>query len=209
MELDNLEQITADAIAKGLTFYENQHPDLPLTNVVQAFSMMELGRPHRTHPYRLQERFLEFGKQSGFKDSIYEKYVAVSVGITNRAIQGVTVFMSAEPFSDLNRDTVRMVIWKAGKRDYRIARLEDQHVQEILKEANLTIPKPTPMPPPPVLSPLEPDPISVKVEKYFRDVAGNIGIGRGSWWIILLLYAAVAGLFLLFLYIWFGRRSRH
>jgi hypothetical protein len=188
-EQNQLEGFTAATIQKFLDFGEERFTEKPLTNVIQVFEMMDLTSAHRSHPYVLQQHFRKFGANAGFNNSIYEKYVLVPSGLVDRAIKGEMIFMSGQPFPDLDGQRVRMVIWKAGKQDYRSTKLREERVQEMFRTLNKKIPLPPPMPspsPPPDFALSGPSPWK-SVNLYFRDIAGGLGIRRGSWWILLLL----------------------
>lgn len=184
-----LESFTAGTIQRSLSLHEGNSSGEPITNVAQIFAMMDLTSAHRGHPYVLQQRFREFGPTAGFTNSIYEKYVILPRGITNRAIKGEMTLMSAQPFQDLDGRAIRMIIWKAGEQDYRSTELREERVQEMFRDINRTIPVPERMPSPPIPPGFARSAPSLleSVELYFRDVAGNLGVGRGSWWILLLL----------------------
>ena len=184
-----LESFAAGTLQRFLSLRESSSGIQPITNVAQVFAGMDLTRVHRGHPYVLQEKFREFGASAGFTNSIYEKYVVLAPGLTNHAIKGEMILMSARPFPDLDGRLIRIVIWRAGAEDYRSTEIAEGRIQEIFQEMNRPIPAPVPMPPPdppPDLA-LYTSPISQRIELYFRDIAGDIGIGRSSWWILLLL----------------------
>jgi len=207
-----LESLTTATIQKFLDFGEERFTEKPLTNVIQVFEIMDLTSAHRAHPYVLQQRFRKFGANAGFKNSIYEKYVLVPSGLGDRSIKGEMIFISAQPFPDLDGQRVRMVIWKAGKQDYRSSKLREERVQEMFRTLNKKIPEPPPMPPPspPPDFELSIPPLSKSIELYFRDIAGGLGIGRGSWWILLSLvgFGVVAVGTILFFFVGWRRWKR-
>lgn len=204
-----LEGLTAATIQKFLTLHEGTSAGEPITNVAQIFAMMDLTSAHRVHPYVLQQRFREFGRNAGFKSSIYDKYVILPHGLTNRAIKGEMILMSAEPFPDLDGHPVRMVIWKAAKQDYRQTELLERRVQEIFSEANIPIPRAD------VSSPAVPPagdykltyPFTTRVRMYFQSFAELLGLGKMFWFPLMLLCAVVLIAGMMFS-IWILRRNR-
>lgn len=206
----DIEHETAVMIRKFLSIYEAQFPSAPVTNIAQAFMVMDLSRPTRMHPYYLQERFRSFGKYAGFQNSIYEKYIVLPSGGRARTRFGEVGFLNAEPFPNAKGQFGRFVASKIGKgyENSRVDWFEESQIQLIFKEASDGIPNVEFMPPPTSLPPMAADSIVMRVRKYYRDVAGNLGIGRGSWWIVLSAYVGIAGVILGFLFIWFSKGRR-
>lgn len=185
----DLEGLTAATLQKFLTLSENRPDHESITNVAQIFAIMDLSNAHRTHPYVLQDKFQAFGPNAGFKNSIYEKYVVFSPGLTNEMLKGPIIVMSSLPFLDLDGHPVRMVVWKAGQKDYRQITIQEDRVQQMFHELGQAIPVALPMPPatPPPDVGNTGSPPQQKVELFFRDIAGDIGIGRGRWWLLILV----------------------
>lgn len=206
---NELEGFTAARLQQFLALRENHSPVETITNVVQIFEMMDLSQPHRAHPHTLQKRFREFGPNAGFKNSIYEKYVVVRMGITDRGIKGEMIFMSAEPFPDLDGRPIRMVIWRAGAEDYRHKELDEDEVHRIFSTANIPIPRPPAMPapgPPPGDYELSYPP-TTRVRLFFQEFAQILGLEKMLWFPLMLL-CAIAVVGTLVFSIWLIRRNR-
>ena len=93
-----------------------------------------------------EERFKKFGEQSGFSNSIFEKYVFLPQGITFRIGPVVVeaVLMSARPFWDGKGGTNRWVIHRSGEIIDR-ALLPEYKVQEMFRQADAEMPQPPSM----------------------------------------------------------------
>src|SRR5829696_3762387 len=149
-KLNELEQNAAAAIERGLMYYEGLYPGVAITNLPQVFEgATRLDQWHILHPARLDLDFQKFGKDAGFTNSFYEKYVRVPPGITNRAFPKEAVFMNALPVPDYEGGFGRYVIWREGPQDYRNNWAPESQIQEAFKRAGIPIPRPTPMPKPP------------------------------------------------------------
>ncbi len=212
-DLRQLELSTADTIAMLLGLYEGQFPNSRITNIAQAFSLLDLQEGGRRHPYNLQEQFRTFGKYSGFSDSFYEKYLCLppNSGITNGSVKGEVVIVSAKPFPDLDESLCRIVIWKAGKQDYRVDTVDEKHIQQTIgyvivasAENNIA---------PPVPKPARGDKVTysagTKVKIAFKELAEKYGLGRYFWFPVMVICGLVLLLIGVLLYIWFGHRGRH
>jgi hypothetical protein len=210
-ELDHLEQRAADTIAKFLALHEGKFADARVTNVAQVFALMELSRSHRTHPHTYQTAFRKFGKYSGFTNSFYDKYICLQpvLPITNGLIRGELYVISASPYPGLDGQPCRVIIWKAGRQDYRIGRLTESRIHALFHERGVPLPPPTPSPPVPVPDDA-PEPVSivVRAELFFKDLAENYGPGRFFWFPMMLICIGVVLAALILTFIWFSRR-RH
>lgn len=210
MKLDALEQESAAVIQKFLVFHEIRSPGVPVTNVSQIFALVDLNRSHRSHPYFLQDQFREFGAQSGFTTSIYEKYVPVPFQVANLTAPGRGILMSAKPFANPDGELVRIIIWKAADQDYRIDRIKEARVREIFSENRITIPTPSPMPAPEAPPGYKKSnyPLTTRVRIFFEDVAYYYGPGRFFWLPMMLVCLGLPLIIAVVLFVWFIRRSR-
>jgi hypothetical protein len=176
----------ARAVANMLQIYEWDHPNMPITNLLQAAQALPKGYPHGLH-----NKFKRFGKHAGFKNSFYEKYVFLPPGMTSPVaprflrglFEGELVFMNAQPFPNSERKLGRILVSRPGNtyQEYRLRWLEEEHVQQMFREIGIHIPKPTPMPPPPK-APRDPYavPWHVEVSVAFDKLAEYLGMeGKG------------------------------
>lgn len=164
----------ASFLSKVIGFYERRFPDVPFTNLQQAFLATGTPYPDRYHHY-----FQTFGKDAGFKNSIYEKYVVVALRFTNHAVSGEIVLLNAQPFPNREGKYGRMIISKTPLVDtgWDFKWYPEEQVQQIFTEAGQSIPKAVPMPPPSGLPPVQRPPLRVRVEEYFGDITRNWGLG--------------------------------
>lgn len=182
----------ASFITRVVAFYERQNPNVRLTNLHQAFDATGTPYPARYHHY-----FRAFGKHSGFRNSIFEKYVFVFPPITNRAVMGEIVLLNAQPFPDQKGKNGRIICSKTPLVDdgWMVKWYSEEEVKEFFRAAGQSIPKPVPMPPPTDLAPSSRPPLPVRVEEYFGDITENLGMGTNAgkylMWITFTLAAVV------------------
>src|SRR5688572_18649607 len=111
-KLQELEGRSAGAIRFCLDLYEANNPGVTITNVPQVLAgTMDLSHWHSSHPALLEIEFRKLGKYAGFTNSLYEKYVRVPPGVTNRAFPKEPIFMNAYAFPDYDGRYGRMVVW--------------------------------------------------------------------------------------------------
>jgi hypothetical protein len=175
MKLRKLEGTSAGVMQQFLDLYEAQNPGIAITNLPQVFNgTMELGRWGSKHPAFFDLEFRKFGKYAGFTNSFYEKYVRVPPFVTNRAFPREPIFMNAQPVPDYDGGYGRYVVWREGPQYHRNNFVPEEQIQEAFRRAGVAIPKPTPMPKPPVpegRSYYQP-PLSVRIRWFFRDLVG-------------------------------------
>jgi hypothetical protein len=210
IELNELEEQVVGSMILPLTLYEAQFPNSRITNVAQIFAMLDLSRSHRSHPYVFQERFRRFGERAGFTNSIYEKYVVVSAGITNHGFGGELLLMNAVPFRDVDRNLSRMVILRFASQDYRPQKITETDVQDIFQRNQLPIPIPAAMPavgaPPGFVKSSYPP--STRIRMFFENLAYYYGPGRFFWLPMMLICVGAVLFAVILLVVWFARRSR-
>ena len=204
-ELRELEAEAAGAIYRALDRYEALNPTTEVTNLPQVFNVTQLRRWHVLHPALFDQEFRKFGQYAGFTNSFYEKYVRVPATVTNRAFPSEARFMNAQPVPDYEGRFGRYVIWREGPQYHRSSWVPEDQIQEAFRRAGLAVPKPTPMPKPPV-----PEgrpysaPLSARVRLFFRDLVGP-AFADELMWICLGLPIAGAAVML----VWFIRRRSH
>jgi len=113
------------------------------TNLAQVYSSLNAG-----YPYFWHTKFKQFGSRAGFKNSIFEKYVVLPPGITNRWIVGEVFMMNADPYVGPQGKPERGVLSKID-RQYTWQALSEDRIQELFRKARIVEPKPIPMPLPP------------------------------------------------------------
>lgn len=176
----------AGVIMLVLALYEAEFPTTSITNLSQAFEGTKTPYPARWHYL-----YRDYGTHAGFKNSIYEKYVVLSPGIRHPSVDGDIVLLNAEPFPNREGTSGRLIFFRKGKgyEAWRVEWYTERQVQQIFHDNGITIPKPASMPAPANLPQLDPEPINVKVQQYFNDVARNYGLGHSG---ELLMYATLA-----------------
>jgi hypothetical protein len=141
-----LEHQTVIAIANMLMTYEFRHPSVHVTNLAQIYTGLNKPYPHRWH-----HQFARYGKDAGFTNSFYGRYVFLPAGLTNRFVEGELVMMNAVPFPDSTGRLGRMVLSRVGGtyQQWRFRWFAEQDVQSLFAQLGTTIPKPQVMPPAP------------------------------------------------------------
>lgn len=179
-----VERQTALDIVGFLKVYELDHRDVRPTNLFQVFAGVGKHYPHFLH-----ERFASYGAHAGFSNSFYEKYAFLPPGVTSRFVEGEILLLNAHPYSDPYGKLERNVISRATE-GYKWRTLQEDTIQRMFKETGQRIPKPTPMPPPPPAPSMNTDaeesyPLSVRVERFFGQLAEGIGLGKEHWFTVL------------------------
>jgi hypothetical protein len=118
---------------------ENPRP----TNLAQVYETFR-----SPYPYDWHKSFRRFGKQAGFENSFFEKYIFLPAGVTNRWIPGEIVMMNARPFEANRKQKHRGVFSKIGSQ-YGWNSLSEERIQQLLRDAGISEPKPMSMSPPP------------------------------------------------------------
>jgi hypothetical protein len=130
-------------LVKLFWLYEDQFPTQPRTNLAGLFDTVGTGYPSDLH-----ERFRRFGRNAGFSNSFYEKYVFVPPGISNAVTGGEMILMSAASFPEEDGREVRVVIFRNGfgYDGWGQKWLPEEVVREIFATAKVEFPKPVPLP---------------------------------------------------------------
>jgi hypothetical protein len=211
----NRESLEAHAIAhvvKQMGIHEAMFPDIALTNPIQLYQRSTAGG--YGYPYDIHRKFLALKEPIGFSNSIYEKYVFAVPPIRDERLNGdALVLVSADPFADKARRLRRMVVLRNGPNagDYRMDEFEEERVQQLFRASGREIPRHSTTPPI-KLPPIEPDdrPLGARIQSFFNRMAGNIGIGHSSGWVVMAalgitIVAVTSGVWLLF--VLFRRRK--
>ena len=138
-----LEARTVFGLMNMLRWYESDNPGVQVTNLSQLFWGL-----NRDYPYAWDKQFRMFGKDAGFRNSFFERYVFFPAGITNSHFDGQLVFMNAQPYPEARGGMERTVVFKAAGGYYRRT-LGEERVQQLFKDAGIDEPRPLEMPPPP------------------------------------------------------------
>lgn len=194
------------------------------TNFAHLFMEHHAGRSF--YPYVWEKRLREFGKNAGFTNSFFEKYVVLPPGLTLAPLKGDLILMTARPFpyhdEEFFRDAVpiRILISKIGleHEKYRIYRLTETEVTNLFAQQKIQIPRPITVSPPPPPSPEEQRILNARLSYSASDrvriicgrIASRIGMTEGHWPTVLFLFiifliALIVGVFLFRS----GRRVRH
>jgi hypothetical protein len=210
--LVDLECESAASIAQVLRFLEVEKPDAAVTNLYEVYTNAGLlGGWHSAHPSWYHREFKKHGKNAGFNNSYFEKYVVAPAFLTNLGVPGMPVFMSAQAASFGWGDKRRVIISRIGPRDYLDTWETEYRIQKVFKASGAIIPQPQAMPLPPK-PPAEPKPqidliTSVRIKSW--RLANALGIPQDVAFLALL--ASVGLTFLLLgvaiygLYLWLTR----
>ena len=183
--------------------YENRFPGAPITNLQEVVE-----RTSTQYPARWHHELRAFGKDAGFTNSIFEKYVFTQTPFSNHVVGGDIVLLSAEPFPDRDGEYGRMIFskWRAGWDGWMFKWYPEEQVQEFFREAGQRIPKAVPMPPLSDLPPPYKPPLRSRVTTYFEDITRALGLGtalgRYLMWLTFGLVVVVG-----ILVCWFGLRK--
>jgi hypothetical protein len=118
--------------------HEWEDPGVQVTNLAQLF------RVGATYPHDWHRRLLKFGKHAGFTNSVFEKYIFLPPGITNRFVIGEIVLMNAKPYPGSD-GLERSVVSKAAG-VYHWGTYREQYIQQLFRRA---LPNPSRHPCPP------------------------------------------------------------
>ena len=201
-----VEYNTAGFLLSQIQFYENQFPNVPMTNLQQVLTGVGVPYPARWH-----HQLRSFGKYAGFQNSLCEKYVFIPNRFTNRVIGGEIVLLNAEPFPDQKGKAGRIIFskWRPGWDGWMSKWYPEQQVQQIFREAGQSIPKAVPLPPPSELPPPYQPPLRARVEGYFVGVTRNLGLGTGAGILLMYITFGVLGMVaLVFVAIFWGQRLK-
>lgn len=191
-------------MARWMKLYDVTNTDVPITNMTQVFLSH--------YPYKEHQRLSRFGKDSGFKVSIEEKYMFFWPRLSHSDLHGEVVCMGVRPFSWGDEGLHRIYISKMGG-DYRYWRITEERVQAILQEAKPSIvplpPIKPPSPPPPELQPYLERTLNRRYEEFVWDLSGALGQDSSTpVRIILKVGAFIVISTLTFFCVFFIRRSR-
>jgi len=182
-EREATEYRAAHLVFKCLQIHESQFPDRSRTNLAEIFKEVGVG-----YPYGLEGIFLEYGREAGFSNSFYEKYVFAPPGLSNRALRAEILLLNSEPFADSQGRLSRITVLRRGPgvTNWALDQLSEEQIQKCFSEAGLSIPKPLIMPPPPpgsVSTEAKPSYSSRdRIQILFRNLAEDLGLGRHHWW---------------------------
>jgi hypothetical protein len=175
-----------------------------ITNLAQLFVVAKRDYPHEWH-----YRFQRFGKNAGFTNSFFEKYVFFPSGVTHPRLEGDFYFMNARPYPGPDGEMQRTIVFKAAD-GYRRVVLGEDYVQRILKEAGVTEPEPVAMPPPQLSAfrpPSRPS-IFVRLRNHFLGFAHGIGLRDPLTLVLWYAFLTVPFFLLLLAGLWLFRRQR-
>ena len=174
------------------------------TNLVQVYEALNL-----SYPYFWHQKFERFGADAGFNKSVFEKYVILPSGLTNRWSSGEAVMMNSKPFKGHKGVQTRGIFIKNGRQyDWQV--FSEEKIQELFRTAGITEPKAISMPAPP------PAPRELDLRNPLHMELSNVllGLGRGLGFspegAVLFRHATFLGLGLCLplLIFWLWRRSR-
>jgi len=152
---------TARSIMLLLEWHELEKPGVRATNLAHVFADI-----NKLYPYDWHQRFKRFGKYAGFQNSIFEKYVFLPPGKTNRYVDGEIIAVNAQPYPSPDGPE-RIIISRVGPgpKQYRYYSYKEERIPGIIGD----IPKPQPMPAPPPAPPeiREHAPILDRISGYF------------------------------------------
>jgi hypothetical protein len=204
-----IEYRAAHLVFKCLQIHENQFPDRSRTNLAEIFKDVGVG-----YPYGLDGMFREYGRDAGFSNSFYEKYVFAPPGISNRALRAEILLLNSEPFADAQGRLGRITVLRRGPgvTNWALDQVSEEQIQKCFSEAGLSIPRPPIMPPPPPASAsteVKPSYSSRdRIQILFRNLAEDLGLGRHHWWTLLIGCGILVTIFGVLLCLWFRRRAR-
>ena len=149
--------------------------------------------------------FRKFGKNAGFKNSFYEKYVFVPAGATNLIGEGTPILMNAMPFENDDGFRGRYVIYRVHAGAYSKWWVDEDRLQEAFRASGVQIPSPVPAAPVPRPPGRPPRPQSIRETSvwYLADE-----IDRSARFpITKIVLVALFGSFVFLIY-WFGFRQK-
>ena len=182
-------------ITRALKWFRLESPSVTVTNLVQVLN------PGNVYARSLHETFKHFGRNAGFRNSIYEKYAFFPPGITNAVgLEGTKlVMMNAQPFP--NREGMKRYVVMNGGDRYGYTLMPEWQVKGMLNDLGLPEPKVTPMPPPPPIPAGFQDQyresLAIKREKFFGGLAQLLGLSHTAGPVIALALSSVAALAIL------------
>jgi hypothetical protein len=203
-----LERAAAGRLHKSLWLHEAQFPDHPRTNLTTVFQ--ELGVEY---PSDLHEKFRRYGREAGFTNSIFERYLFTPGGISNEVLKGEIILMGAKPYVNEGERLVRIALVRNGPgyEGWSFNEFNEDQVQQSFKDAGVEMPPPRP---PVASAPIAREgfqprvSFAAKVRRFFQNVAYYYGPGRFFWFPMMLICIGSVLFVVILLIIWFTRRSR-
>jgi hypothetical protein len=147
------------------------------------------------YPADLHEKFRMFGRDAGFTNSLYERYFFVPPGISNEVIKGELVLLNASPYLNERSELVRMAIIRRvpGYEGWSYGEFPEALLQRLFHEAGVALPKARQAnaAPTAINKTNGQQSISRAIQIHFRNMARYLGMGTGSWWLLLLAGTAI------------------
>ena len=163
------------------------------------------------YPVDLHERFRRYGRDAGFTNSIFERYVFVGTQVTNKEFQGQLAFLSTRPYVSESGQPLRIAIVRRGSgyEGWIANEFLEQTVEESLNSAGIEMPKPVAL----TSGPSRREgayrpPVGHRIRRFFENVAYYHGPGRFFWLPTMLICVGVPILGVILVAVWFTRRGR-
>lgn len=204
------ERQAARTVIRYLHVFDGLNPGVAKTNVGQIITNID----NRPYPVDLHRELLRFGKNAGFTNSFFEKYVFVPPNLTNFWIRGgKPLLINSKPFPNSKDQMQRVIIYEyewQGERAYATAEMPEWAIQNAFKEVSITIPEPPRFPPAPPIPPPPPVPFQQKRQEYFRSLAVQWGMSSYHGRVLERIAAGLGSASLIILcFLIFRRARRH
>lgn len=178
---EKLEAQTAFYLTKGLTAFANAVPGVKLTNTLQLFHYADTNIGIWGYPYWHEHCFRKFHKKdSGFTNSVLEKYVVVQPGIQVPLLRGELVLLNAQPYRNREKKLERMLICKTDE-GFVPGPYPEEHLQQLFEKAGQKIPSAVSLPQPPPGPPIIEHKPRLTVEYMFKQLAVAMGFQESLW----------------------------
>lgn len=199
-----LESTAGERLVKLFWLHESLFPERPRTNLAELFDTVGNGYPDELH-----ESFRRLGRDAGFSNLFYERYVFVPPGMSNALVGGDVILIGVAPFPEENGQLVRVVIFRNGfgYEGWGQKWVREDILQGVFATAKVEFPKP---------AKLSPQSNGVHNSRTLwariRDESGDwarfIGMGRNRWWVLVLCCGLIVLTIAVLIIIWLGRRGR-
>lgn len=204
VDLPTLESQAASYMNKGLRAFANEVPGVKVTNTLQLFHYATTNSGIWGYPHWLEWKFRQFGKEAGFTNSLFEKYVVSPPGI--KLHLGELVMLSAHAYQGIDGKPSREVICYNGEH-YINYTYSEQEIQDAFKIAGLVIPKASPLPPPPPAPAFSEYRSPLTVKGVFERIAEGVGLEHYHWLTVLgTLIIVIVMIAFVILFLRFSRR---